>query len=596
MDAKTTFVVVNFNGKELLPTCIRSIIQQEPGIPIIVVDNASTDGSEELLRNEFPEVRLLRNESNLGFAQAANIGAAEATTQYVAFVNTDVTLEPDWLHIIEEVFETDPETACVASRMLNENGELIDYDGGTLNFYGFGQQVGFGSPIVVFEKRKPESERDRISETVFASGGAMATKRDVFVEVGGFDNSFFAYFEDVDLGYRLWASGHRVVLARDAVAYHRHHGTSSRFLSEASMAFLAEKNALTFLLKSFEAENLAKLLPASLFMNAARQLARLGSGAPCAREFYEAANGSAESSLEFLNELRGELSLSAESIAGPMAAIYVASHLDEIIQARRECQSMRRRSDAEILSRFPGLFFPSYFESGYFRIERSLIDALDLTGLLGDEGKQASFDVQLAALNDRLYEEIDRLQVSRAADRKHIEGLEAALGDRESEATGARRRTLEEELDVALKAVSEMGRQIEDRDEVLAEKESVISDAFASLKDRDARLGNAERIVLEKEELVKTFEALAEDRKQQVIALEQGLNSRDDRIRELEQSQERLRDERGSLEKELSDVSTERDALASHLKRIESTFAYKLYAGLKRALRGLLPRGGRGRA
>lgn len=544
----TTFAIVNFNGGRFLRGCLSSIAAQGGQARIVVVDNGSEDDSVQILKKEFPDVRLIRNADNAGFAAAANQAVEAAETRFVALVNSDVVLADGWLSSIKGAFDSTPEVACVGSRMLSKDGQKTDFDGGTVNFYGFGQQRGFGSPV---NSQKPE-DRKPVEETIFACAGAMVVERDAFTRVGGFDASFFAYFEDVDLGYRLWLSGYRVLLSREAVAYHEHHGTSKRFLSDASMAFLAERNALCFVLKNSEEENLARTLPASLFMSAARVLERLKDEGSSETSLFEKATASLPDALQMLNELGPQTTVPVSSLSGPLAFVHVLHNMDEILKSRRKCQSLRQVSDSDILRRFPGFLFPSFFSKDYYAIEEKLIEHLGLHVVLGEEHSGPLIVEQMTHLNERFIEEIDRLQYSRAADRGHISGLEITLRDRSHEVERLHKALSrkQDEIGRALAAVGQKQSEIEHRDRILAEKESVIEDAFRSLRERDDRLERADASLAEKDKLVTQFEGLAEERKRDILAL-----------------------------------SSEREQLKGRLERIESTRAYRIYVALRRLLK-----------
>ncbi|MBN2209130.1 MAG: glycosyltransferase [Candidatus Coatesbacteria bacterium] len=557
MGTDTTFVVVNFNGSQYLEGCLSAIASQGSEAHIIVVDNGSADDSKAIIEQQFPRVRLIENAENVGFAGAANQGAQAANSRYLAFVNTDVVLSPGWLKAILSVFADSDDAACVGSRLLNKDGDKLDFDGGTVNFYGFGQQVRFGSPLdpegvgallaAPWIHNRPHPGADEalkpVEETSFACAGAMVVDREVFLRVRGFDESFFAYFEDVDLGYRLWLSGCRVLITREAVGYHVHHGTAAEFLSDAALTFLAEKNALALVIKNFEEKNLARLLPASLFMTAARLVPRAKDALPSENAVYDAAKSGVRDMLDVLNALGDEVSLPTSALSGPLATLHVAANLDCILAKRAECQKLRKRGDDEILNRFPGFFFPSFFNSRYFDVEKTLVQSLGLSKVLGEEHPGPLVEAQMKSLQARLYEELDRLGIARTADQKHIQGLEATLEDRSAEV-----RRLQD-------ALAERQKEVTDAIAAAQAKEDIVRDASAAIEERDERLGRAEASISEKDELVKRFEELAESRKEELIALQK-------QVEEL-------------------------------LKRIESSFGYRTYIGLKK-LASLLSPSGRG--
>jgi len=548
-------VVVNFNGSQYLKGCL-SAIEAQGEASVILVDNGSKDDSKAVIEKQFPSLRLIENAENVGFAGAANQGAEAARSRYVAFVNTDVVLSSGWLSTILSVFAGENGVACVGSRLLSKDGDKIDFDGGTVNFYGFGQQVRFGSPL------DPETEKTLkpLEETSFACAGAMVVDREAFLRVGGFDESFFAYFEDVDLGYRFWLSGLRVLIAREAVGYHVHHGTSAEFLSDAAMAFLAEKNALTFVLKNFEEKNLSRLLPASLFMNAARLVPRAKDALPPENAIYDAAKSDVREMLDVLNALGESISLPSSALSGSLATLYVASSLGSILAKRSECQALRRRGDDEILNRFPGFFFPSFFSSSYFDVERTLVQSLGLSKVLGEERPGPLVDEQMKSLQARLYEELDRLRFARVADQKHAQGLEATLKDRSAEVARLHEALAERQKETAdaISAATAKDADIAARDEVLAEKEVVIREALASISEKD--------------ELVRRVEELAESRKEEVMAHQKHIQA---------------------LRQDLERVRAQGEHLKGRLKRIESSLAFRMYLSLKKLAR-LLRLSGRG--
>src|SRR5262245_19436984 len=216
-------IVLNFNGLKHLDACFRSLVQQDYSGPveIIMVDNGSADGSVEFMRQHYPQVRLIANRTNMGFAPAANQAARQAAGQYIALLNNDAYAAPEWISRLVELAERrrDEGVVCVGSRVLDWHGQRIDFVMGSMNFHGFGAQPFFRLPA---DRLYTGEER-----LLFANGGALLVDREVFLAIGGFDEDFFAYFEDVDLGWRLWICGYQVVLNPQAVVYHRHHATAS---------------------------------------------------------------------------------------------------------------------------------------------------------------------------------------------------------------------------------------------------------------------------------------------------------------------------------------------------------------------------------
>jgi GT2 family glycosyltransferase/glycosyltransferase involved in cell wall biosynthesis len=267
-----TIILVNFNGRDHLGPCLDSIADLDYPrdlVTTICVDNDSRDGSRELLAATYPWVDVLPQTSNLGFAPAVNLGAEHASTECVALVNNDMRLDRQWLRALVSQYEPAAGFVCVAGTILDWEGTHVDFADASINFHGFGQQQGFGTPVEEARSSGLLGEAANGRLLPFACGGSLLVKRDVFVSLGGFDPAFFAYFEDVDFGWRLQVCGYRTRLAANATSFHRHHGTSSRFATHERVLLL-ERNALRALLKNVGDESLPTLLSAALLLNARR--------------------------------------------------------------------------------------------------------------------------------------------------------------------------------------------------------------------------------------------------------------------------------------------------------------------------------------
>lgn len=261
MDLPTVSVVVlNYNGKPHLGDCFASLLAMDypaERCELILVDNASRDGSVEFVRERFETVRVVQNGANLGFAEGNNRGAQAAHGEYIAFLNPDTRVDAHWLRELVKPCLRDPAVVCVGSRMLSWDGDAIDFADAAMNFMGWGFQIGLGS------RRLQDLTQEK--ELFFACGGGMLIRRDVFMTAGGFDADFFAFFEDVDLGWRLWLMDHQVALAPRAVVYHRHHGSWSS-VNNAQKWVLYERNTLASVIKNYDDAHLARVLPAVLLL------------------------------------------------------------------------------------------------------------------------------------------------------------------------------------------------------------------------------------------------------------------------------------------------------------------------------------------
>ena len=209
---RATVVIPTLNAVELLTEALRALEAQTVEHDVIVVDNASSDGTAERVAELFPRVRLLRLEENLGFGRAINRGAELVATDAIVLINNDVICEPDFIEkMIEPLADTG--VSMVAGVLLqHDRPELVDSAGIELDTTLRSWDAGWNRPLAALGSDEP----------VGPCGGAALYRASAFREVGGFDETFFAYWEDVDLALRLRLAGHRCVRAAAAHALHKH--------------------------------------------------------------------------------------------------------------------------------------------------------------------------------------------------------------------------------------------------------------------------------------------------------------------------------------------------------------------------------------
>jgi GT2 family glycosyltransferase len=262
-------VIPNWNGVRYLPDCLNSLEALDYPrdlLEVIVVDNGSTDASLELLREHYPWVRVIAHSENLGFAAASNSGASATDAECVAFLNNDMRVDRLWLDELVGAYEPETGYVCVAGVILTWDGSQIDFVDGRINFHGAPSQEHLDLDL---DETLIEDGR----ELPFPCGGSMLISRQVFLDVGAFDPAFFAYCEDVDLGWRLWVLGYKVRLAARSRCFHRRHGTGSTVPFYQRLV-LYERNSLLSLVKNVSDENFAPLLTAALFLTIERTLVR----------------------------------------------------------------------------------------------------------------------------------------------------------------------------------------------------------------------------------------------------------------------------------------------------------------------------------
>jgi GT2 family glycosyltransferase len=236
---RVTVVVVTWQGGHLLGPCLDSLARQTVPHDVVVVDNASTDDTPAVLAAR-PDVRVIRNQRNLGFAGGAQQGLDAATSEWVALLNNDAVAEPGWLAALLQAAVTVPGTAAVTSQLLlagtdppqvNNAGVVI-----LPTLYGADRAAG-AHPATVTAP----------AEVFGFSGGAALLRRSAAVAVGGFPERFFLYYEDTDLSWRLRLAGWRIRYEPTAVVHHLHAASSD--VSSPLFAFHNERNRLLMLLR-----------------------------------------------------------------------------------------------------------------------------------------------------------------------------------------------------------------------------------------------------------------------------------------------------------------------------------------------------------
>jgi len=226
---------VTWNAADLVAACLDSLARQTLPHRVVVVDNASADGTTDLLARRFPDVHVVRTPENVGFAGGVAAGLAVVDTPFVALLNNDAVAEPDWLARLAAVLESHPEAAAVTSRLL-----LTDVEPPTLNNAGvlllddgYGADRGLGAPADEYAK----------ADEVFGfSGGAALLRTDALRAVGGFPAPFFLYYEDTDTSWRLRRAGWTVRYEPSAVVHHRHSATADQ--TSPMFAYWNERNRL----------------------------------------------------------------------------------------------------------------------------------------------------------------------------------------------------------------------------------------------------------------------------------------------------------------------------------------------------------------
>jgi GT2 family glycosyltransferase len=229
------------------------LAQDYPDFEIIVVDNGSTDGSADFVAERYPQVRLIRNERNLGFAAGNNVGLRAATGDVLVLLNQDTVVQAGWLAALTDTLQSDPEIGIAGSKAFYPDGN-IQHAGGRVSTRGEGIHHGY--------RREDTGQFDRMWEVDFVTAAALAITRQAFEAIGELDEGFTpAYYEDVDWCYRAREAGFRVVYVPQAVLIHKEASTVAD-LSHEGM-YLSHRNRMRFVLKHWPLDQfVGEFLPA----------------------------------------------------------------------------------------------------------------------------------------------------------------------------------------------------------------------------------------------------------------------------------------------------------------------------------------------
>ena len=356
---KVSVVLVNFRGVSDTLEAIDHLrqVSWDSGLrEIVVVDNASGDDSLDVLRRQ-DGIVLVESPDNLGFAGGCNLGVSRSTGDVVAFLNNDAKPGPRFVEAAVETLMRSPRVGAVACRVLDWEGKTIDYAGAGLTWYGMGYRPLSGHPA----NRKKEAGEGPV---LFGTGSGMFVRRDVFDELGGFDEDFFMFFEDVDFGWRLNLAGYEFVYQPESVVFHKHH-QSMKGVGAHREEFLLERNALMCLYKNMGREKLQDILPAAMLMSARRAVSRTGVDT---------------ASFDLRRPSARDQSLSVDPLA--LVPLYAQDQfidmLPKLKEKRRAIQASRKVSDVWLWKLFGEPEAPMSTEPHYLRGYDFLQEAFDM--------------------------------------------------------------------------------------------------------------------------------------------------------------------------------------------------------------------------
>jgi len=241
-----SIIILNWNGKKVIEACLNSVKKQSyKNLEVVVVDNASSDGSREFISKNFPEVKLITSRVNLGFDGGNNVGIKQAKGEFLMMLNNDTLLTPNCIEELKNSIQKDKRFGACASKVLLDGGEnLIDVAG--LAICLDGMSIGRGR----LENNDKFQEEE---EVFFASDCACLYRREMIEDIRLpdeiYDEDFFAYADETDMGWRARLAGWRCIYNPKAIVYHCHSASTSNY--SAFKAFLVERNRIWVAIKSF---------------------------------------------------------------------------------------------------------------------------------------------------------------------------------------------------------------------------------------------------------------------------------------------------------------------------------------------------------
>jgi len=379
VDCEVSVIIPTFRaGKDLLQ-CLESIAKDvdAPAHEVLVVFNSPVPPPAGLDLTEYhPTARIVEAGSNLGFAAGCNLGASEAVGRTLAFINDDMTVRAGWMKSLVKPI-LDGECAATGGMILSSDGKKIDFDGSSINLLGWGFQAGHGDRLL-------DDGFVTHQDLPFACGGNFAIKTDIFehasragvAEPCGFDRDYFAFYEDVDLGWRLMLMGYAIEYVHDAVVLHAGGATGSLIESPLKW-FLQERNALQTIIKNYSDDLFREILPIALAMVGVRSqilsvvdvyeiatdrvwrdliLSDLGSikheHLSGLDEIMHNVRDLGKSVKSGMRKTSGWLAHESRAQAGLLALEWCLDNWDELMEKRARVQELRVKSDREILPLF----------------------------------------------------------------------------------------------------------------------------------------------------------------------------------------------------------------------------------------------------
>jgi len=247
--AKVAVVILNWNGRKFLEKFLPSVLANSEDVAdIIIADNASTDSSIEFLQDNYPQLRIITNRTNGGFACGYNEALAEVEAEYYVLLNSDIEVTKNWIEPVIKLMESDASIAACQPKLRSyherEKFEYAGAAGGFIDEYGY----PFCRGRIFQHIETDNGQYDDAVEIFWATGACMFVKAELYKQFGGFDEDFFAHMEEIDFCWRLKNGGYKIMYCPDSVVYHVGGGTLPKKSSHKT--YLNFRNNLSLLYKN----------------------------------------------------------------------------------------------------------------------------------------------------------------------------------------------------------------------------------------------------------------------------------------------------------------------------------------------------------
>lgn len=262
---KIAVVILNWNGKKFLQDFLPSVLEHSPDAEVIVADNASTDDSLDFLRTNYPQIRLIINDQNYGFAGGYNQALAEVDAEYYVLLNSDIEVTAGWIHPIIEMMDKDKMIGAAQPKLRSwferEKFEYAGAAGGFIDRLGY----PFCRGRIFMDLEEDRGQYDDVKEIFWATGACLFVRARLWKELGGLDEDFFAHMEEIDFCWRLKNAGYKVMYNPHSIVYHIGGGTLPK--SSARKTYLNFRNNFSLLYKNLPSNELIKVIPTRLVLD-----------------------------------------------------------------------------------------------------------------------------------------------------------------------------------------------------------------------------------------------------------------------------------------------------------------------------------------